>query len=297
MKRIVTAAVLIPLVLISVFRAPIWMLAALAGLVAVLAIREYLDIAAAYGAKPFTFLTYLFTITIFAQVIWASSAPAPSAIAVLVAAIFFFLFTPFVFLCAGMVRDDLRSVLPGAAVSYFGLPYVGFSLACLVFLRMMPGGWFYVLFTFLVVWVGDTAAYYVGRSMGRLKFSPRISPKKTWEGAIASLVGAVIVGCIATYFAPEINRGLVAMRLLVSRDAFADTPMWVPAVLALVINAAAQVGDLFESLIKRGAGVKDSGSILPGHGGMLDRIDALLFAVPVALILFGATIDKFIQMP
>jgi phosphatidate cytidylyltransferase len=297
MKRVLTAVVLIPLVLVAVFRAPIWLLSGLVAVVALLALHEYLTIADAHGYKTFRPLTMMLAILMYGMVVWAATTPALSAWEVLVAFVFYFALAPFVYLCAGMMRQDLRTVLPGAAMSYIGLPYVVFSLACVIFLRMVAGGWFFLLFTFCCVWIGDTAAYYAGRAFGHLKFSPRISPKKTWEGAIASVLASIIIGIVLVHFAPEINSGLVAIKLLTAREIFVDTPLWIPAIIALVINVAAQLGDLFESLIKRGAAIKDSGTLLPGHGGVLDRIDALLFAAPVALIIFGGFVDKFLQMP
>jgi phosphatidate cytidylyltransferase len=114
--------------------------------------------------------------------------------------------------------------------------------------------------------------------------SPRISPKKTWEGAIASVVASVAVGWLLFSNAEQISTGLLRVGLITRRDGLfgLETPAIGPVIaLTIVLNIAAQLGDLVESLIKRGAGVKDSGSILPGHGGMLDRIDALLFAAPV----------------
>ncbi len=297
MKRVLTAAVLIPLVLLAVFLAPNWLFTILVAAVALLATVEYLPLAAGYGYQPFSFLTYLLQATFFGIVIWATGTPSPSGVQVLLTMVFFFMFAPFVYLCAGMGRRDMRSVLPGTAVSYIALPYIGFSLACLVFLRLMIAGWFLVLFTFLVIWVGDTAAYYVGRAFGKVKFAPSISPKKTWEGAIASGLGAILVGLVLVYFAPQISRGLTNIHLLKAPEFFANTPLWITALVALAINVAGQVGDLLESLIKRGAGVKDSGSMLPGHGGILDRIDALLFALPVALILFGALREHFLRLP
>ncbi len=297
MKRVVTAAILIPIVLVAVFRAPLWLLTGMVAVVALLALQEYLTIAEGHGFQSFRPLTMMLSILMFGVVAWSGSKANPSGFAVLLSFVFYFMLAPFVFLSAGMMRKDLRSVLPGAAASYFGLPYVSMSLACVVFLRMVAGGWFFLLFTFCCVWLGDTAAYYVGRSIGRFKFAPRISPKKTWEGAIASVLASVLIGIVLVHFAPEINRGLLSIGLLTAREFFIDTPLWIPAVAALLINVAAQMGDLFESLIKRGAAIKDSGTLLPGHGGILDRIDALLFAAPVALILFGVFVDKFLQMP
>ncbi len=295
MKRVVTAVVLIPLVLLALFLAPPWLFTLLVGLVALLAAVEYLTLAAAHGYEPFRFLTYLLIVTYYGIVVWASGSPSPNGVSVLLTMLFFFMLAPFVFLSAGMSRQDMRSVLPGAAISYAALPYLAFSLSCLVFMRIMVGGWLLVLLTFFVIWIGDTAAYYAGRAFGRIKFAPRISPKKTWEGAIASGIASVAVGILLVEFATPISRGLTAIHLLRAPAYFEDTPMWMTALVALAINIAGQVGDLLESLIKRGASVKDSGSLLPGHGGILDRIDALLFASPVALLIFGALHEYFLR--
>ena len=298
MKRVLTAAILIPLVMLAVLRAPNWVFTLLVALVALLALSEYFEIVAGYGVEPFRFLGYLITLTMYAVAFWAAiSTEPPSAVTVLSALIFLFCFSPFVLLCAAMPRADLRSGLPAACFSYLGIVYVGFSLLTLVFLRMMPAGWFFVLFTFFVVWAGDTFAYYVGRAFGRIPFARRISPKKTWEGALASVLGSVIFALLLTRFATHIAAGLTRVHLLASPVSFAPTPLWLVAIIALCLNMAAQLGDLLESLMKRGAGVKDSGRLLPGHGGILDRIDALLFASPVALLLFGGTLEKFLQMP
>ncbi|HEU5403908.1 MAG TPA: phosphatidate cytidylyltransferase [Terriglobales bacterium] len=295
MKRVITAAVLIPLVLLALFLAPNWLFTLLVGAVALLATVEYLALVAGYGNEPFRFLTYLLIITFYGIVVWATGNPSPSGEYVLIAMVFFFTLAPFVYFCAGMSRKDMRSVLPAAAMSYIALPYLGFSLACLIFMRIMIGGWLLVLITFFVIWVGDSAAYYVGRAFGKIKFAPRISPKKTWEGAIASAIASIIVAILLVEFSTPIGRGLAAIHLLQSPSSFEATPIWITALVALAINAAGQIGDLLESLIKRGANVKDSGSMLPGHGGILDRIDALLFAAPVALVLFGALHEYFLR--
>ena len=141
-----------------------------------------------------------------------------------------------------------------------------------------------LVFGLVVSWIGDTGAYYVGRRWGRHKLAPRISPKKTWEGAAASLAASVGVGWLLFAHAEAISSALLSWGLIVRRDGLfgLETPAMGPVILlTIVLNIAAQLGDLVESLIKRGADVKDSGALLPGHGGMLDRIDALLFAAPV----------------
>jgi phosphatidate cytidylyltransferase len=297
MKRVLTAVVLIPLVLIALFRAPNWLFATLLALVAMLALHEYLSLVAGYAYETFRSLSFLLMLTFYGIVVWGTWIPSPDGVSVLMAFVFFFALAPFIYLCAGMPRKDMRSVLPGAAISYIALPYIGFSLACLLFMRIMIGGWFFVLFTFCAVWVGDTAAYYVGRAFGRIKFAPAISPKKTWEGALASVAGSVLAGFLLVQFAPQISRGHTNIHLLTAPEFFSNTSFGMTALAAVLVNIACQLGDLLESLIKRGAGVKDSGSLLPGHGGILDRIDALLFAAPIALLIFGAFRENFVRMP
>jgi phosphatidate cytidylyltransferase len=296
MKRVLTAAVLIPLVLLAVFQAPNWLFSGFVGLVALLALQEYLVLAAGYGYEPFRTLTFMLMLTLFVIFVWATWTPSPQGISVLITLVFFFALAPFIYLCAGMTRKDMRAVLPGAAVSYIALPFIGFSLASIVILRILPIGWFYLLFTFFAVWIGDTAAYYIGRSLGKTKFAPSISPKKTWEGAIASVVGSVIVGILLARFGESIQNGLTNIHLLRQDFGVPHASIGIAAFAAVIINIAGQLGDLLESLIKRGAGVKDSGSLLPGHGGILDRIDALLFAAPVALLVFGSLQDRFVKL-
>jgi phosphatidate cytidylyltransferase len=157
-------------------------------------------------------------------------------------------------------------------------------MAFLVEIRQQWSGAFLLMYLLLVVWAGDIFAYFVGKSLGRHLMSPRISPKKTWEGALASLIASLVVGMLLYNYALPISTALLNAHLIERRDGFfalQNPPLLQALLLTAALNVAAQLGDLVESLIKRGAGVKDSGAILPGHGGMLDRIDALLFAAPV----------------
>ena len=290
MKRILTAAILIPLVLLAVFRAPLWLFLLMTALVALAATMEYLGIVAGYGLEPFRALTYLYMAALFLIYYYGQSYGGP----MLAGLLLLLLFVPFLLMTAAMARPELKSALPGAAMSFLALPYLGLPLLLLAIMRQSTRGWIYVLFTFLAVWVGDTAAMYVGKSMGRHKLAPRISPGKTVEGTVASLLFSVIVCCLFAHFLPEIAAALGRARLLseareslvIEAPAYARAPLWLAALLAALINAAAQLGDLLESALKRGAGVKDSGTMLPGHGGILDRIDALLLALPVAFVLF-----------
>jgi phosphatidate cytidylyltransferase len=147
-----------------------------------------------------------------------------------------------------------------------------------------------IIFLMAVVWSGDIFAYFIGKSFGRKEMSLRISPKKTWEGAVASLLASVGFGTLLHHYSEPISRFFLASHLL-DRQALMQSGVWTHesetwhvVLLCVALNLAAQLGDLVESAIKRGADVKDSGSILPGHGGMLDRIDAMLFAIPVLWI-------------
>jgi phosphatidate cytidylyltransferase len=165
----------------------------------------------------------------------------------------------------------------------------------------MRKGWFFVILLFFVVWSGDIFAYYVGRTYGLHKLAPRVSPAKSWEGSVASVIGAAAVSVALCMAAAHIEVGLVALRLVPTNSPeyfqtmLGPPPVWVPILFAVIINPIAQIGDLVESMIKRGAGVKDSGALIPGHGGLLDRIDALLFAAPVAAILFALTEPYFLK--
>jgi len=286
LKRILTAVVLIPIVLGLVLRAPIPVLALVAALVALLAVQELLKLSEAYGIRPMRWPTYVFVgiFFLFLATNPGNDKPLLSTAIFIYSAGFAAALAPFVFLVIGMKRAELSSAFPAALVSTLSFVYVALPLGFLVQLREQWSGAFLLLYLLLLVWAGDIFAYFVGRSFGRHFMSPRVSPKKTWEGALASLLASLGVGVLLYNYALPISSALLNARLIEKRDgyfAFEKPPLWPVLLLSAAINVAAQLGDLVESLIKRGAGVKDSGSILPGHGGMLDRIDALLFAAPV----------------
>jgi phosphatidate cytidylyltransferase len=161
-----------------------------------------------------------------------------------------------------LVEVPLLDSLRQGAIVLTGMLYVGLTLSYLVLVRLLPEGELLLFFLLLVTWAADTAAYYVGTLYGQRALAPRISPKKTVEGLAGGLVGATLVAYAARWtFVPEFSN--------------IDT-----LVLALFLTLAGLWGDLVESAIKRGVGVKDSGDLLPGHGGMLDRLDSLLFTAP-----------------
>jgi len=161
---------------------------------------------------------------------------------------------------------DLRGALGLCAGTAFGALYVGGLMAYVILLKAegpREHGRDLILLLAGTMWLGDSAAYYGGSLLGRHKLAPRISPKKTWEGAAAGLLGSIAAALLATVTWMQWMSVLHAV------------------VLACLLSAVGQAGDLFESALKRGAAVKDSSALLPGHGGMLDRIDSLLFAAPL----------------
>jgi len=286
MKRVATAVVLIPIVLLLILRAPLPLLAVVTAAIAVLAVREFLQISEHYGVQPFRLATYVYVILPFALLALTYGLGTPllnSAIFVYTTA-FAAVLSPFIFLVIGMRKNELGKAYPAAAASVVAFTYLALPLACLVQLRQQWAGAFLILYLLVLVWVGDTSAYYVGKNLGRHLMSPRVSPKKTWEGAVASLLGSLLVGYLFFNYAQQISGALLSWHLIERRDGYfaLQKPALAPVLLlSAILNVAAQLGDLVESLIKRGAGIKDSGALLPGHGGMLDRIDALLFAAPL----------------
>ena len=161
--------------------------------------------------------------------------------------------------------DDLKKSLPLGGALFAGLVYVFVAWRAGIELRVINVYW--MVFAVTINWAGDTMAYFAGRAFGKHKLAPAISPGKSWEGAIASLIASTAYGAALVHFL------LPAVDLLFA------------VALAAVANVAGQVGDLAESAMKRGAGVKDSGTFLPGHGGWLDRLDSSLFSMPVVYAL------------
>jgi phosphatidate cytidylyltransferase len=286
LTRIATALVLIPLVLLLVLKAPLYLLALVAGAIALLAIAEFLKLVTPYGIQPLNLATYIFVAIFFVFVIVASTNHTPllETTAVLYGTALAAALAPFIFLTVAMRRAHLATGYPAAAASVFAFGYIAIPMALLVEIRQQPAGAIWTIYTLLAVWAGDIFAYFAGKAIGRHRMSPEISPKKTWEGAVASILASVIIGTLWMQHAPAISSSLLRIGFIDRRDGMfglEQPSMWPIIILSAVVNIAAQSGDLVESLIKRGAGVKDSGTILPGHGGMLDRIDAMLFAVPV----------------
>jgi phosphatidate cytidylyltransferase len=265
MQRIVTAIVLVPIVILLIFFSPTQPLPMMGAIfvVSVLAIWEYLGLADAMGAKTPRLVVVVALALLLATVFRRSDLLEP-ILGILSLLLFL--------VCA--FRSPVNRVLPDTAYSIFGLIYIGLPMGMLYLLSTRDNGPSLLLFLFMAVWCGDVAALYIGRAFGRRKLAPKISPNKTWEGSVASVAGSVLVTLLLVWVS-----GLLVARNIESLSYPGPILHWIG--LAILVNIGAQLGDLVESAIKRGAGVKDSGHLLPGHGGMLDRIDALLLAAPL----------------
>jgi phosphatidate cytidylyltransferase len=274
-KRVATAAVLIPLAAGLVLWGSTALVSIVVALVMLLALFEYFALGEAIGHRAYRFWTAtcaLFLIyvqwlmgdlpayelsggLVARQRIWFSGG-APPLEAV------FFLFVLGIAALTLATKRPLVESLPAAGISASGLVLVAFPLTYAIRLHGAgTQGPALLLFALVIVWVSDSAAYFAGKSVGKHALAPHLSPKKTWEGTVAGFLGSLAVGFA---FARWLN---VPLAHLLG--------------MAAAGNVAGQVGDLLESAYKRSAGIKDSGSLLPGHGGVLDRIDALILAIPV----------------
>lgn len=264
MKRILTAVVLIVLVFAIVFLGQLWMITLCAALVAELAAYEYLQLANLAGAKvPIWWMAAATAAVFVVSYAWPIEAQLPALSAL-----------GFILFAVSGFRAPLKRVLQDTSAGLFGLVYIAYPLSLLPRIWNLDDGKALLVFLMVCVWAGDIAALYVGKNFGRHRLAPKLSPGKTWEGSAASLAGSMLVAACVFWIGDALSRrGNMALHI--------QEPLWQLLLLAAVLNAAAQLGDLLESAIKRGADVKDSGTMLPGHGGILDRIDALLLATPV----------------
>jgi len=265
MRRIFTAAVLIPLVIAVIFVSPKWPVVLMCAifLIAALALWEYLGLANAIGAKTPRVVVIVCLAVLLAAIFRRPDLMAPVTGAISLALLIICTF-----------RSPLERVLPDTACSVFGLLYIGLSMSTIYLISAEDNGPSLLLFLLMVVWCGDIAALYVGRAWGRWTLARRLSPNKTWEGSIASVAASILIAVLLVWIG-----GMLSARSIEYLSYPGSFLHWIG--LAVLLNIAGQVGDLAESAIKRAAGVKDSGRLLPGHGGFLDRIDALLLAAPV----------------
>lgn len=265
MQRLITAVVLVPLVLMVIFLSPKLPLLLLGVIFAVsaLALWEFMSLADAMGAR-----TPRIAVLICLAALLMAIFRRPDLMSPFTGALALVLFIVCTF------RSPVDRVLPDTAFSIFGLIYIGLSMSSLYLLSTQDNGSSLLLFLFLAVWSGDITALYIGRAFGKRRLAPTLSPNKTWEGSIASIAGSVGITALLLWLAQTLSLHNVDALFYPGTEVH-----WLG--LAVLVNVGGQVGDLVESAIKRGAGVKDSGHLLPGHGGMLDRIDALLLAAPL----------------
>ena len=261
LKRWMTAIVAVPLIFLMVFSGPQVLLSLLITVTALIAMWEYFRIDFSNDQKRALFLVipaYL------------------SAVGIIISAYLERFDLILMVLCLDLILVGLISLplfktnsrLPDLiAKQVLSLIYIPVFISFLIFLRNDPEGRGWVFWVLCLVAAGDVGAYYVGTYLGKHKLCPWVSPKKTVEGSVGGLCGNLIISFIFASF-------------------FISSLTWpVAMILGVIIGMAGQLGDLFESEFKRAAGIKDSGALLPGHGGILDRIDALLFASPMAYIL------------
>lgn len=255
MIRILSALVLIPLVVSAVWFLPSLGLLAVAEVVLWLAFFEYLRLTEALGVPVQAAVAGCATAVMCVVV----ALPGASVEPVIVASLL--VMASLAVATARVGPDAFAQVAAGL----FALFWLGLPLGALVAIRTIAGREALLLLLLTVV-VSDTAQFYTGSLLGRHRLAPAISPKKTVEGAVGGFAGGLIaLGAVGHYWLPGVR------------------PSWRLA-LALIVVSMGILGDLFESLLKRSAGVKDSSALIPGHGGVLDRIDALLFAAPAFLL-------------
>ena len=252
MRRLLTALILIPIALWAILWAPAAAFYAVVAAFAVACFHEYANLSAAGGIEVFRILGFILGGALLWNPEWLRWMAVPV-------------------LTASLATGDLRRSLPQAASTLLGIAYVFGAWSCAPQLRAISPYW--VLFAIVINWFGDSAAYYTGRAFGRHKLAPTISPGKSVEGAIGSLAASVVFGLLVRHWLLP----AVGVQHMV--------------ILSLGANIAGQIGDLAESALKRGAGVKDSGTMLPGHGGWLDRLDSTLFSMPAVTWMLALTRD------
>lgn len=258
LQRVLTAAVGAPLAIVAAFRLPGEWFFAVCALVVGWASLEFVALARVWAPRGAPLKAVPALALALAAALSFSGIDATLPVGTLAAAALVLSVGLGSLVLLG--RTPVEESLPALGALAFGVPYFALPLAGLYRLQQLDP-WLVVLLA-AIVWLGDSAAFYAGSAWGRRRLAPVVSPKKTWTGATAGLV--VGLGATAAWSAALLGR---------------LEPIVLAAGLATAV--AAQLGDLVESMIKRGAGVKDSGNVLPGHGGMLDRADALLFAAPV----------------
>ncbi|HXM98714.1 MAG TPA: phosphatidate cytidylyltransferase [Candidatus Dormibacteraeota bacterium] len=258
-KRVVTAALLIPIVVGLVLYGSTAAVAVATAVIVLLALVEYFRLGDAVGHRAYRLWTATCALVLIFVQYTADVVEffgARNGVGEV-----FFLFVVGIGVLTLFTKRPMVEALPSAGISSSALLLVAFPLTYAIRLHGVAQGPVLLLFALVITWVGDSVAYFVGGAFGKNPLAPHLSPKKTWEGSVASFAGSLVVAVI---FRRWLNASLP---LLLG--------------MAAVGNVAGQMGDLLESAYKRSVGVKDSGGLLPGHGGVLDRIDALILTIPV----------------
>jgi len=264
LPRVAVTVVGVPCLYVITLRGGVFF-ALLVAMVILLGLHEFYRMMRAKGYQPFALLGYFCALAMSGYA-WRQGVAVPLILTASLMAI----------MVRELMRRDMSHSLVHIGVTLFGIMYVGWLGGHLVMLRELPAsqgadpllGAHMVFYAALVTWATDTGAYLAGVAFGRHPLLPRVSPKKTVEGAVGGLIGAAVVGWLCA-------RGFAVFM----------TPL-AGTLLGLVVGLAAQLGDLVESLLKRDAGTKDTAELIPGHGGILDRFDSLLFTVPVTYYYF-----------
>jgi phosphatidate cytidylyltransferase len=260
-RRLATAAIFIPLLALALFWGPPMLVVAVGAATAAIGLYEFYALLAARGLTPLRITGFVLAIAFFLQTVRPALVP-PAVVPI----------ATVIVLAAMLTRaGDIPGSVTSAAGTLLGAAYLGGLGGTMAALRLVPperGGPWALMLLLTTVMMADSAALFVGSAIGRHKLAPRISPGKTWEGLAGGVAGGILGALIVRHFGLQ----------------------WIPlthaASLAAVVVLAGVAGDLAESLLKRWAGVKDSGALFPGHGGMLDRLDSLLFAAPVLYYYF-----------
>jgi len=264
-KRLLTAVIVIPVLILFFWLGGLWFL----GLVEVVILLGMMEFYGMLGAKG-----------IKAQKVLGMVGGLGIGLGAYLGELFYMvlIFSVFLFLILGfqLFHRDIKVAISTVSGTILGMVYVGWLVSHIILLRNWEGrtgrvdlGLFFVILVIAVTFLSDAGAFFIGRKWGRHKMSPEISPKKSWEGAVGAVVFGVVGGMICKIVFDQwiISTGL---------------SFWHCGILGLILVISAIVGDVVESLFKRDAGVKDSGVIIPGHGGILDRLDSIVFTVPIA---------------
>lgn len=267
-SRVFSGVIYVLMVLIFAFSGP-----AVLGIgvfaISVMGMQEYFNAISVAGYKPIRFIGYVSCLPILALGLEGTIRPMSAFVDFIsINLLSFSLFSVIVlFFCIIIFLHDRHNIVD-AALTTFGIFYVVYLFSFLILTRNLEGGFWYLAIIFIGSWLTDTCAFFVGINFGKTKFLPAISAKKSLEGSIGGLVGCVL--------------SLMLLGWLLNRYYYPQ-PVWMIhyVILGLIIGVIAQIGDWAASAIKRNVGIKDFGNLLPGHGGILDRFDSILFVAPV----------------